>query len=164
MTHQEGIEQVIASILSLPKEALEAFCRGNPFDKLLRSYDEFTSKGNSLYRHIRGGKHYKMSKQAYEAFKSGLPASRLYGEHRIPLSIIKERLLQSDGSLDSVRSILRSNEVILITDEEQKRLDAAKSNGGLGLRGCLPHDGVDRIEHAGIELAKETSDNTLLEI
>lgn len=83
MSHQRHIAQGFASVLALPEDALVAFRRGNPFDKLLRSYDEFNAAGKPLYRRDLAAEHYKMSKLAYA---SGLRARALYGEHRIPLT------------------------------------------------------------------------------
>lgn len=158
MTHQEAIEKILYEILNLEDSIIEAFCRGNPFDKFLRSYDEFNSQGERLYRNKRGWHHYKISKNAYN---SGLNAVQLYGEHRIPLNLVIKELLESDRSLKSIERILRSNEVVLITQEEQKLLDTAIEKGGLGLRSKMPKDGSDRLEYAGIEIAPETSANTL---
>lgn len=153
MTHQEGIVQVLAAILSQPHEVVQAFSRGNPFDKLLRSYDEFNAQGQPLYRHRRGNSHYRMSRAAFE---SGLCASQLYGEHRVPLNIIKRRLLETGGDAGQIRAILRANEVVLITPDEQRRLDASVANGGLALRQRLPENGSDRLTFAGIEIAPST--------
>lgn len=153
MTHQEGIVQVLGAILSQPPEVVQAFSRGNPFDKLLRSYDEFNAQGQPLYRHRRGNSHYRMSRAAFE---SGLCASQLYGEHRVPLNIIKRRLLETGGDAGQIRAILQANEVVLITPDEQRRLDASVVNGGLGLLPQLPEDGSDRLTFAGIELAPDT--------
>ena len=52
MTHQEGIARCITAILAQNDETVSAFRRGNPFDKLLRSYDEFNSSGEPLYREM----------------------------------------------------------------------------------------------------------------
>ena len=158
MSHQDNIALVLHGILQLPEEQVSAFCRGNPFDKLLRSYDEFSSSGTSLYRRDIGTQHYKMSVAAYA---SGLRGRELYGEHRIPLKIIIQRLIESDRSLEAIHSILRSNEVVLVTPEEQRYLDSSIANGGLGLRSRLPEDGRDRLAFAGIEVAPETATNHL---
>ncbi len=158
MTHQEAITKVLTAILSQGDEVIQHFCLGNPFDKLLRSHDEFTSEGKGLYRRSLGSKHYRMSKAAYD---SGMDAKELYGEHRIPLKIIIKRLIESDRTYESVRAILASNEVVLIMPEEQKRLDSSLENGGLGLKSKLPPDGSDRLSYAGIEIAPETIKNCL---
>ena len=90
MTHQQNIVLILQAILVLPKETKQTFKKGNPFDKLLRSYDEFNALGKPLYRNNRGSQHYKMSQKAFDL---GLEASKLYGEHRVPLSIIRNKLL-----------------------------------------------------------------------
>lgn len=79
MNHQEAIAHCVTAVLTQNDETVRAFLRGNPFDKLLRSYDEFTSKGEPLYKRERAKKHYKMS---VKAFESNLPVKELYGEHR----------------------------------------------------------------------------------
>jgi hypothetical protein len=158
MTHQEGIAHCITAILSLNDNVIIAFRRGNPFDKLLRSYDEFNAHGEPLYRNTRAVKHYKMS---VRAFQSGLSGKELYGEHRIPLNVIIKRLLDSDRTYNSILEILRSNEVILITDEERKYLDESITKGGCGLRSKMPEDGRCRLEVGMIEIAPETLQNSL---
>jgi len=153
MTHQEAIIEIVSVVLAQNETAVQAFCRGNPFDKLLRSYYEFTADGKPLYRKKRGSEHYRYSVDAYA---TGLPADQLYGEHRIPLTIIIRRLLTCDGTKDAIRDILSSNEVVLITDQEQQYLDGSISKGGLGLRSRMPETGVCRFEIAGIKIAPET--------
>jgi hypothetical protein len=158
MGHQEHIAKVVTTILSLPEETIEAFCRGNPFDKLLRSFDEFSSSGSPLYRKDTGSEHYKMSKAA---FQSGLPARKLYGEHKIPVKIIIKRLRESDRTYATVLSILKQSEVVLITDDERKKIDGSKKLGGYGFRSSLPEDGGCRLKESGIILAPETRSNHL---
>lgn len=154
MNHQEGIILCIVAILNQEDEVIKAFCRLDPFDKLLRSFDGLNAKGERLYKSERARTHYKMSVQAFE---SGLKVSELYGEHKIPLSLVKRRLLDSDGSYEAVSKILYENEVILITKEEAKTIDGAINNGGLGLRSSLPNNGKCRL--ADILIAPETISN-----
>lgn len=160
MTHQKHIAAIIAHILALPDDVIRSFCRGNAFDKLLRSYDEFTSDGRWLYRHPLGRLHYRYSRAAYA---SGLCASdkKLVGEHKIPLTVIIQRLLHSDRSLSAVEQILQSNEVILIMKEEQQHLDGRVSAGGCGLKSRMPPNGHCRLAYARIEIAPETLANHL---
>lgn len=148
MTHQEHIARVVVAILALPDESIVAFRRGNPFDKLLRSFDEFNAQRLPLYKKERSKNHYKLSKIAYA---SGLPAESWYGEHQIPLNILIKQLLASDRTLASVEAILRANEVVLITKDEARRLDGAVAYGGLGLRSRLREDGIDRLDFAQID-------------
>jgi hypothetical protein len=154
MTHQKHIAAVITNILALSDNVISSFCRGNPFDKLLRSYDEFTSGGKPLYRRPLGRHHYRFSCAAYA---SGLCPSdkRLFGEHKIPLTVIIQRLINSDRSLSTVEEILQSNEVVIITREEQQYLD------GGGLRSRMPPNGKCRLAYAHIEIAPETLSNHL---
>ena len=157
MTHQEAIIETLHRILTQKDEIVRIFSRGNPFDKLLRSYDQFTSTGLPLYKSKRGKDHYRYSRKAAE---SKLEASELYGEHRVPLSIIRQRLLECDRSVRSIKTIMESNEVVLITKEEQRLLDS-KEPTGLGLRSTIPKCGTDRLEFANIEVAQESLGNKL---
>jgi len=157
MTHQEAIIETLHRILTQKDEIVKSFTRGNPFDKLLRSYDQFTSTGLPLYKSKRGKDHYRYSRKAVE---SKLEPAELYGEHRIPLSIIRQRLLECDRSVDSIKTILESNEVVLITKNEQELLDS-KGPKGLGLRSKMPECGADRLVFANIEIAEESLKNKL---
>ena len=74
----------------------------------------------------------------------------------MPLNIIKRRLLETGGDAGQIRAILRANEVVLITPDEQQRLDASVANGGLALRQRLPEICSDRLTFAGIEIAPST--------
>jgi hypothetical protein len=149
-THQEAIARCITAILALDSPTVTAFRRGNPFDKLIRSFDEFSSTGEPLYRNKRGNRHYKMSEAAWASGKS---ADQLFGEHRVPVSIIISRLLESDRSYETVYR--------MITDDERKRLDASVKKGGLGWKSCLPANGKCRLEEAGIRIAPPTLHNQL---
>jgi hypothetical protein len=157
MTHQDAIIETLHCILTQKDEIVRSFAKGNPFDKLLRSYDEFTSTGLPLYKSKRGKDHYRYSRKAVE---SKLEPSELYGEHRIPLNIIRKRLLECDRSVASIKTILESNEVVLITKKEQKRIDA-KEPEGRGLRSKMPECGTDRLIFVNIEIAEETLKNKL---
>jgi len=165
MTHQDCIINIISTLLQLPLEQREALFRGNPFDKLINSYHYHTKDGEYLYRKKLAHQHWRMSVDAYNVFKDGGryhgKKSLLYGEHRIPVSIIRDRLKACDGSIERVRKILDANEVVIITKWEQKRLDSAKSKGGLGLKKDLPEGGGDRLDFAGILIASETDGRKL---
>ncbi|GAB2777860.1 hypothetical protein HNQ93_001734 [Hymenobacter luteus] len=158
VTHQEAIAKCVTAILALDEEIVTEFRRGNPFDKLIRSFDEFTADGKPLYRNKRGSNHYKMS---VAAKTSGLTADKLYGEHRIPVSVIIRRLLDSDRSYESIYKILKEGEVVLITEGEAKLLDRRVSNGGSGLRNRMPESGLCRLDEAGIMIDSSTLTNQL---
>jgi hypothetical protein len=157
-THQQHIALIITQILALSDDTLTAFSRGNPFDKLLRSYDEFAADGKGLYRKKLGSSHYRYSKSAYS---SGLSADKLFGEHRIPLKLISQQLMNSDRKLSTVELILRSNEVVLITDEEERQINASKIKGGFALRSVMAPNGGCRLAYCGIEIAPEILPNHL---
>lgn len=165
MTHQEGIVRCLAAILSLDAETLAIFSRGNPFDKLLRSFDEYNSDGKGLYKNQRARNHYRTSVAAFAAYKSGIKINDLYAEHCVPFALTIQKLLtapQKDTA--SILAILQENEVVIITREEQIRIDAAVLRGGLGLRNRMPEGGIgcSQLEAAGIRIAPETLGNTLL--
>ena len=165
MTHQEGIARCLSAVLSLDAETLAIFRRGNPFDKLLRSFDEFNSEGKGLYKNQRARNHYKMSEAALAAYESGVKITDLDAEHCGPVAITIPKLLtaqQQDTA--SILAILQANEVVIITREEQIRIDTAVHRGGLGLRNRMPEGGVgcSRLDAAGIKIAPETLENTLL--
>ena len=152
MTHQDGILQILFRILSANEEAVRAFLRGNPFDKLLRSYSEFTADGKGLYKSDRAFQHCRMSSKAQQEYESGKRMKDLYQEHRVPLSIIRDRLLKSDRTLDAINHIMQDNEIVIITRQEQQYLDNATENGGLGLKSTMPKNGQCRLVYAGIQL------------
>lgn len=157
-SHQENIASCVTALLALEPDVVASFCISNPLSMLLRSYDEHNADGKPLYKKNAGRKHYKMS---VAAFTSDKPVKELYGEHLIPLSQIRRRLLSSDRKFETVLGILRSNEVILLTKEEARYLDSPIAKGGMGLKMCLPADGSCRLKAAGIALAPETLSNTL---
>lgn len=158
MTHQEAVARCISVILQQEQSVIEAFCRYDPFDKLLRSYSQCNALGEKLYDNERAKKHCKMSVRAYE---SKLKTKELHGEHRIPISLIRKMLLDSDGDYETVSKILSENEMILITKEEKNLLDNTVIKGGLGLKSKLPTDGRCRLNVAGIEIPVQTLENKL---
>lgn len=165
MTHQEGIARCLSAILSLDAETLSKFRRGNPFDKLVRSFDEYNSEGKGLYQNPRARNHYKWSVAALAAYESGVKIKALYAEHCIPVALTIQKLLTaSQKDTAFILAILQENEVVIITKEEQNKIDAAVHKGGLGLRNKMPEGGVacSRLEAAGIKIAPETLGNTLL--
>jgi hypothetical protein len=158
MTHQEGIANVIQSILVLNNEVLETFKRGNPFDKLLRSYSERNSKGENLYNNWeRSFKHYKFSIEAYQAYTQENNLSNLYAEHLIPLSILRNELLQiKNPTVEIVLKVLEEkNIIIIITKNQQKIIDKY-------FKSKLPENGQDRLTYHGILIHEKTKYNSLL--
>lgn len=158
MTHQEAIAHCITNFINQDDEIIKAVRRGDPLNKLLRTYDGFNAEGKALYKNERARRHYKMSVNAYN---SGLLVKDLYPEHRIPLSITIRKLLESDRTYQSVTKIMEENDVILVTKEEANYIDKSVANGGLGLRTTLPKNGRCRFEEALIQIAPETLDNHL---
>lgn len=158
MTHQEAIARCITNFINQDAEIVSAVLRGDPFDKMLRTYDGYNAEGKRLYQTERARNHYKMSVRAYA---SGLPVKNLKPEHRIPLKIITSRLINSDKTLESVKKILEENDVILVLKEESTYLDGSAVKGGLGLKATLPKDNKCRLEAGEIQIAPETLTNHL---
>ena len=156
ITHQSAIAEVIYAIMNLSPDLKEAFSRGNPFDKLLRSYSEFTSNGLHLYRTRRCSEHYRFSEKALVLFKKTNSLDGLHAEHEVPLSKIKQELLSREfKSLESLKSYLaKSNKVVIITKAEQKIVDSK-------FRSNMPPNGESRLQYFGIKIAKSTEKNTL---
>ena len=157
ITHQAAISEVIYAIIKLPPHLKEAFSRGNPFDKLLRSYSEHTSIGERLYKSKkRSYKHYPFSVKASNQFKKTGSLVGLHAEHVTPLSLIKKRL--NSGSIKSEigvkRFLAKHNQVVVTTKEEQRKIDSK-------FRSKMPPNGKSRLEYFGIKIAKSTEKNTL---
>jgi len=116
----------IKNILSHAKDANfeENIKKGNFYDKLIRNYHQYNSNDIKVYRKkTRIGKHYKFTKAAYEKFSQDNKVSGLHFEHLIPIKIIKERLLESDKSFESIKQILDENEIIILTTSQANLLD-----------------------------------------
>jgi hypothetical protein len=156
MTHQDAIAEVIYKLLKMPQILIEAFGRGNPFDKLLRSYSEFTSNGKPLYRNKRCIHHYPFSENAYSHYKKYNTLDGLHAEHEVPLSTIKEALIKNKSwNLLKVKSFLaENNKVVIITKDEQGLIDSK-------FKSIMPPYGISRLEYFQIKIAKSTSNNTL---
>ena len=165
MTHQVHIAKVIASVLNNDLETVDAFCRGNPFDKLIRSFDERNDAGNPLYKNLRGLWHYRMSVNAlnYAQNCARMPDCdpftsngdrHLYGEHLIPISLLikqLKRMKELAGKNDKLNTqqildTLQQSEVVLVTKAEQKDVDQ-------DYRSTLPESNENRLEAVGIEIA-----------
>jgi len=154
--HQDAIAEVIYAILKLPKHLKEAFSRGNPFDKLLRSYSEFTSSGLPLYKKNWSFNHYPVSIKALAQFKKTNTIKGLHAEHVTPLSLIKNELLEGkQKSLISLkRHLKKHNKVVIVTKDEQRVIDKM-------FRSKMPPNGQSRLEYFGIKIATSTKNNSL---
>lgn len=157
ITHQDAISEVIYAILKLPPHLREAFSRGNPFDKLLRSYSEHTSTGKRLYKSKkRNYKHYPFSVNALHHFNKINSLVGLHAEHVTPLSLIKKKLCNGNikSEIGVKRFLAKHNKVVVITKEEQRKIDSR-------YRSKMPSNGKSRLEYFGIKIAKSTQTNTL---
>ena len=158
-THQDSIAEIIYNILKMPNHLREAFIRGNPFDKLLRSYSEFTSSGKPLYRNKRSINHYLFSLKAHAHFKKHKSLDGLHAEHEVPLSIVKQKLLNNKSlTLQMVKSYLyKNNKVVVITKAEQKLIDSTHKSS-------MPESGISRLDYHKVKTAAGTIHNTLKSI
>jgi hypothetical protein len=150
-SHQDAIAEIIYRLIKMPINLRVALVRGNPFDKLLRSYSEFTSKGDPLYRNKRCFEFYPFSVNAQSYFRKNNTLDGLHAEHEIPLSIIKEKLLEncSWSLLRVKRYLAENNKVVVITKDEQRLIDSK-------FKSSMPADGKSRIEYFRIKIAKRT--------
>jgi hypothetical protein len=156
MTHQDSIAAIIFHLLKLSDKSLESFKKGNPFDKLLRSYSEFNSCGEPLYKNKRCAKHYQFSEKAWEEYMSKKSVKMLYAEHVVPLSIIKRNILiRKFNTLNSIKKYLKENNyVVMITKREQKIIDKK-------FKSKLPRNRVTRLEYFNIKTSDNTKYNSL---
>lgn len=155
-SHQDAIAEIIYLLLKMNTNLTEALSRGNPFDKLLRSYSEFTSKGVPLYRNKRCINYYPFSESAFNHFSKYNSLDGLHAEHVIPLSLIKNELLSNKKwTLVKIKRYLsENNKVVVITKEEQKLIDSK-------FKSKVPSDGKSRLEYFKIKIAKNAAMNTL---
>lgn len=106
-----------------------------------------------------------MSVAAFAAYESEVKIADLYAEHCVPVALTIQKLLTAPRKdAAAIMAILLENEVVIITREEQNRIDAAVHKDGLRLRNRMPKGGVgcSRLDAAGIRIAPETLGNTLL--
>lgn len=156
-SHQDSIAEIIYHLLKMPNNLTEALARGNPFDKLLRSYSEFTSNGAPLYRNMRCINYYPFSESAFSHYNRNNSLDGLHAEHVVPLSLIKSELLShKNWSLIKVKRYLaENNKVVIITKEEQKLVDSK-------FKSTIPSNGKSRLEYFKIKIEKSTENNTLI--
>jgi hypothetical protein len=157
ITHQQGIAQILFNLLQMDDELIKVLSRCNPFDKLLRSYSEFNSKGEFLYRNKKSINHYKFSVKAYKHFVKFQSMKELHSDHIVPLGIIKKELIEKKfKTLRSLSNYLeKTNFVIVVTKEEQKKIDAK-------YRRDLPTNGLNRFDYFDLKIAPQSESNTLI--
>ena len=163
MNYHDFLISQIKHILSHVNDANfeENIKKGNFYDKLIRNYHQYNSNDIRVYRRkTRIRKHYKFTKAAYEQFSQNNKVSELHFEHLIPIKIIKERLLESDKSFESIKQILDENEIIILTTSQANLLDK-------NYKSELPKH-LDRITmmhekfpNKGYEIHEDTRNNQL---
>lgn len=156
MTYHETIIDLVHHILSNGKEYFKNVDSGNAFDKILRNYHQFNLNGEKVYRRTtKMVKHYRYSENAWK-LKNNI--SQLYFEHLIPLKITKKKLheLIASGNVSHnlIKTILDENEIVVITRDEQKIVDA-------DFKSSLPKESLDRLAVVGIKIEEQTKLNRL---
>ena len=158
MNYHFAIIDLVHYILKNGELYLRFIDSGNAFDKILRNYHQFNLNGDKVYRRIsKMSLHYRYSENAW---KSKDKLDDLYFEHLVPLKITKEKLLDliktSKVSHEQVKAILDENEIVVITRNQQKIVDAREN-----FKSSLPEGNIDRLSAVGIKIAEETKNNSL---
>lgn len=158
MNYHFAIIDLVHYILKNGELYLRFIDSGNAFDKILRNYHQFNLNGDKVYRRIsKMSLHYRYSENAW---KSKDKLDDLYFEHLVPLKITKEKLLDliktGKVSHESIKAILDENEIVVITRNEQKIVDAREN-----FKSSLPEGNIDRLSAVGIKIAEETKNNSL---
>lgn len=158
MNYHEAIIDLVYYILNNGESFLKQIDSGNAFDKILRNYHQFNLNGDKVYRKTsKMSLHYRYSENAWMS-KDKL--DNLYFEHLVPLKITKEKLLEliktGKVSHESIKAILDENEIVVITRNEQKIVDAPEN-----FKSSLPEGNIDRLSAVGIKIAGETKNNSL---
>lgn len=156
MKYHDAIIDLICHILNQGKEYQERIDSGNAFNKILRNYHQFNSKGEKVYRTLsRMEKHYRFSESAWLKRKN---KKKLYFEHLTPVKMIKCELLklikEERVSPSNIKSILDKTEIVVITKEEAITIDSK-------YRTTIPENGNDRLTENNISIAEQTMDNNL---
>lgn len=152
MNYHNTIIDLISYILSQGEEYYKQVDSGNAFDKIVRNYHQFNFKGEKVYRSLnRGPLYYRYSKAA---FKKRGDRKHLYYEHLLPVKLIKKELKICDGKEESIRQILDTTEMVVLTKKEAIHIDSFH-------RDTMPDDGKTRLEVANILMAKETEGNSI---
>lgn len=142
--HQKEVIDAIKYILDMPSPAFEAFAMGNGFNKVVRNYQYWwTSKGCDPYGKLQIGKAcFRRTEAANAAITSPqfLDAtewskSGVHPEHSVPVSMVIQELKRLRGLhlkartpflCPQIEKVVRTTEIVLVTRDEQKRLDGSK--------------------------------------
>lgn len=127
--HQEAIVRALVKLFELSIEDLHALQRGGAraIEKLVRSYHYWATeyeRGICPYDHPRLG-YFRMTPKA--AHHDG-STKDLHCEHVVPVRWIVDSLMKAreQGQLneEAVRSLMALNEIVVVTKEQAKQIDA----------------------------------------
>jgi len=156
MEYHATMVDLIYQILSKGEEYLNQVDSGNAYDKIIRNYHQFNDSGEKVYKnHNRMMKYYRFSENAW---KNREDKSLLYHEHLVPVKIIKLELKklikQNEVTIENIEQILDKTEIVVITNDEQKKLDAEYKT-------TIPSNGNDRLTEMGIYIDEATKNNSI---
>ncbi len=131
----------------MPNAAFDAYCRGNGFGKTIRNYqyrvEEVLPAGMDPYKNsVWGPRYFRMAIEARQHLsKGGKDGSGIHYEHAVPVAMVRKRLIElrtlhhpKPVPLTDIEDALKASEIILITIEQQKKLDGGVLSLGLGLQ------------------------------
>lgn len=158
MKYHEAIVDLIYYILSNGNDFLNLIDSGNAYDKIIRNYHQFNSKGKKVYRNKSLMiKHYRFSVDAWNKVDD---KKDLYFEHVYPVKLIKKELksliLGENVSKTKIRYILDKSEIVVITREEAKLIDKK-------FKDSIPFNGNDRLQEMNIEIYSKTINNSIFD-
>lgn len=155
MGYHDSIIDLLSYIIGKGKDYLKLIDSGNAYDKIIRNYHQFNSKGERVYRsRKRGVSHYRYSEAAWRKRND---IKSLYYEHLYPVKLVKEELKTTNGDKEQIRSILDKTEIVVLTKAEARKVDGYYKDS-------MPKDGRSRLEVAKIKMSKHTQDNSLFGI
>lgn len=153
-TYHETVIDLIYYILNKGVKYLNFIDTRNAYDKLIRNYHQVNSEGIVVYRNSRSKQFYRCSESAWKETEK----SKLYYEHLVPVKILKTELRNLIGtdslSKAKIKEIMDSSEIVLITSEEARTIDAVHKT-------TLPASNKCRLEEYDIKIAEETRNNTI---
>lgn len=156
MKYHDAIIDLIYYILKQGKTYLDYIDSGNAYDKIIRNYHQFNSKGEKVYRSkILMKQYYRISEKAWDCLNNN---SEIYFEHVYPVKLIKEELKslidKNIVTKENIKYILDKTEIVVITKSEAKILDEMYKDS-------TPINGNDRLTEMNIIIKEETEQNNL---
>ena len=152
MNYHNVIIDLLHYILNKPDEYRVYLESGNAYDKIIRNYHQFNYKGEKVYRNKnRILNHYRFTEDAWKVRNK---MTSLYYEHLIPIKIIKDDLIKSNKTIQSITKILNDNEIIVLTKSQALELDKE-------YKSTIPKNGISRLDIMNYKIEQSTQNNTL---